>query len=30
MSDLDLIYGTKPQTVSPPEEKPKEEQKAML
>jgi len=28
MSDLDLIYGTKPQTVSPSEEKPKEEQKA--
>jgi hypothetical protein len=30
MSDLDLIYGTKPQTVSPSEEKPKEEQKAPL
>ena len=28
MSDLDLIYGTKPQTVSPAEEKPKEEHKA--
>jgi predicted DsbA family dithiol-disulfide isomerase len=27
MSDLDLIYGTKPKTVSPAEEKPKEEQK---
>jgi predicted DsbA family dithiol-disulfide isomerase len=27
MSDLDLIYGTKPKTVSPSEEKPKEEQK---
>ena len=27
MSDLDLIYGTKPQTVSPSEEKPKNEQK---
>jgi hypothetical protein len=30
MSDLDLIYGTKPQTVSPSEEKPKKEQKASL
>jgi hypothetical protein len=30
MSDLDLIYGTKPQTVSPSEEKPKEEQKPTL
>ena len=30
MSDLDLIYGTKPQTVSPSEEKPKEEQKASV
>ena len=28
MSDLDLIYGTKPKTVSPSEEKPKEEQQA--
>ena len=27
MSDLDLIYGAKPQTVSPAQEKPKEEQK---
>lgn len=26
MSDLDLIYGTKPKPVSPSEEKPKEEQ----
>ena len=30
MSDLDLIYGTKPQTVSPSEENPKEEQKASV
>jgi hypothetical protein len=30
MSDLELIYGTKPKTVSPSEEKPKEEQKALL
>jgi hypothetical protein len=30
MSDLDLIYGTKPQAVSPSEEKPKEEQKASV
>ena len=30
MSDLDLIYGTKPQTVSPSEEKPKEEQKSLV
>ena len=30
MSDLDLIYGTKTKTVSPSEEKPKEEQKAQL
>jgi hypothetical protein len=28
MSDLDLIYGTKSQPVSPSEEKPQEEQKA--
>jgi hypothetical protein len=30
MSDLDLIYGTKPQTVSPSGEKQQEEQKATL
>lgn len=30
MSDLDLIYGTKPQTVSSSEEKPQEEQKASV
>ena len=30
MSDLDLIYGTRPQPVSPSEEKPEEEQKASV
>jgi hypothetical protein len=30
MSDLDLIYGTKLQTVSPAEENPREEQKASV